>query len=257
VTPSAEPRDPWRLRLRHAVQREIGRLLSPLWIPGVAVLLRLVAGYRIEDAEALRAEFRRIRRETRGPLLICANHLTLIDSALIAWALGSPAWYLRHFRDLAWNLPERRNFAATPWSRALTYLLKCIPITRGGDRREVADALERVRYLLARGETALVFPEAGRTRTGRIEAGAAAWGVGRILGALPGCRVVCVYLRGEGQATYSDTPARGERFRGAVSCLEPKSEQRGVRRSVDLARQVVSHLMQMERDWFDARQRRR
>ncbi len=69
--------------------------------------------------------------------------------------------------------------------------------------------------------------------------------------------MLCVYLRGEGQTTYSDYPARGERFHGALSCLEPKSEQRGVRRSVELASQIVSLLIQMEGEWFDARERRR
>ena len=43
-------------------------------------------GWRIENAAEARAEFRRLRREG-GPLLVCANHLTMIDSALIAWAL--------------------------------------------------------------------------------------------------------------------------------------------------------------------------
>ena len=62
----------------------------------------------------------------------------MVDSAIIAWALGSPGWYLRHFSALPWNVPERRNFAASPSQRVLVYLMKCVPITRGGDRAEVA-----------------------------------------------------------------------------------------------------------------------
>src|SRR5207245_534912 len=88
---------PRRARLALELQRQISRLLSPLWIPGVAAVLWLALGYRVEGMERLRREFRRIRRQTRGPLLICANHLTMIDSAIVACALGSPGWYLLNF----------------------------------------------------------------------------------------------------------------------------------------------------------------
>ena len=43
----------------------------------------------------------------------------MVDSALIAWALGSPLWYVRHFAALPWNMPERRNFARSLVAAAL------------------------------------------------------------------------------------------------------------------------------------------
>ena len=246
------PLDPGdRTRLR--VQRAVSWLLAPLWAFVVTGLLRFGFGFRIEGVAAARARYRTLRAEGGGPLLVCPNHLTLIDSALVAWALGSPGWYVGHFSALPWNVPERRNFASSWWSGALVYVLKCLPITRGGDRREVAGVLARVAWLLERGDAVLLFPEAGRSRTGRIGVESAAWGVGRLVATVPGCRVLCVYLRGEGQRELSDLPRRGERFHVEVSLLEPKSDLAGLRRSMDLARQIASRLAEMEQGFFDAR----
>lgn len=242
------------MRLQHALQREAGRLLAPVWIPAAAGALRFVKGYRIEGQAELREQFRSIRRESTRPLLICANHLTLIDSFLVAWALA-PSWrYALGFGLLPWNTPESQNFAATPWQRVLAYLAKCIPITRGGRREEIARVLARVRYLLARGELALLFPEGGRSRSGRVELDSAAWGVGRVVAAVPGCRVLCVYMRGRGQRGYTRLPADGERFHVELACLEPKSDYGGVRKSLDFSRQIVAQLALMERSYLDGRQ---
>jgi hypothetical protein len=187
-------------------------------------------------------------------MLICANHLTLIDSFLVAWALGSGFYWLRHPDELPWNTPESTNFGKTWISRILIYVMKCISITRGGPREDVGVVLDRVKYLLLNGETALLFPEAGRSRSGRVEEDAAAWGVGRVIGAVPGCRVLCVYMRGRQQATWSDAPAKGDTLDVSLVCIEPKSDAKGVRRSRDLAKQVTGQLVRMEGDYFDARQ---
>lgn len=235
-----------RLVERHARQRRVSWLAAPFWIGLSVLVMRLYFGYRIANASALRAQYRAIRRQSDAPLLVCANHLTLIDSFLVAWSMGSPGYWLRHFDELPWNTPERTNFGRTWLARSLIFVAKCIPITRGGAREDVGDVLERVRYLLQQGETALLFPEAGRSRSGRVEESAAAWGVGRVVGSVPGCRVLCVYLRGRRQETWSDFPARGDVMEVSMSCIEPKSDSRGVRRSRDLAQQIVRELMRME-----------
>lgn len=238
----------------HALQRELGRLLAPLWIWAATFYLLGVRQYRIEELRESRRAFDRIRRENDAPILICANHLTLIDSMLVALALAS-SWRLSfHFNSMPWNTPERANFAAGLGQRIITYLAKCIPITRGGRREDVADVLNRVVYLTQRGELALVFPEGGRSRSGRVDVDAAAWGVGRVIAAIPECRVVCVYLRGRGQDSFGDLPAKGERFDVEVACIEPKSDFSGARRSRDLSRQVVAKLANMEEHYFDDRQ---
>ena len=238
------------MQRRHRVQRAVGWGVAPLWVPAAALVLRFGFGYRIADLRACRKSFARIRAESRAPLLICANHLTLIDSFLIAWALA-PSWrYALDFDLLPWNTPEETNFAATRTSRALVWFAKCIPIRRGGSREDAAAVLDRVRWLLGRGETALLFPEGGRSRSGRVAVDSAAWGVGRVVGAVPGCRVLCVYMRGDAQTSWSDYPARGDRLRVSLRCIEPTSDARGARRARDLAQQIVAELSRMEDEHF-------
>ncbi|MGH7855987.1 MAG: lysophospholipid acyltransferase family protein [Candidatus Binatia bacterium] len=240
-------------RLSLGIQRGVGWISSPAWALAVAGMQSLVMSWTIEDAEAARAEYRRIRSKG-GPLLICANHLTMVDSAIIAWALGSPASYVCDYAALPWNLPESRNFAATPLNHVLVYLMKCIPITRGSSREEVGRALAKIVWLLQNGETALVFPEGGRSRTGRVDVTAATYGAGRIVNAIGACRVLCVYLRGRGQETWGDVPARGESFRVLLDCFEPKSQQKGLRASIDVSRQILERLAALETRYFDGRE---
>ncbi|MCG8590498.1 MAG: 1-acyl-sn-glycerol-3-phosphate acyltransferase [Proteobacteria bacterium] len=236
------------------MQREVGRWIAPLWVPLSHLVLRFGFGYRIENLAAARARYRELRRQHPGPVLVCANHLTLVDSFLVAWALRSVWHYTLHWDGLPWNVPERTNFAAGPLSKCLAYLAKCIPITRGGDRREVASVLERVTRLTQEGEVALVFPEGGRSRSGHVETNRAAYGVGRIVNAIPGCQVICVYLRGRRQSGFGDFPVRGERFDVELSCIEPRSSKRGLRRSRDLVQQIVDELARLEKGVLDGRQ---
>lgn len=242
-----------RDRIALAVQRAVGRLLSPLWVPATVVLMRFGLGWRIRDAARTRRAYRELWRAQRGPLLLCANHLTLIDSAIIAWALGSWTWFLAHYAALPWNVPERRNFSTSLGSRVLVYLMKCVPVVRGGDRNEVTGVLARLTHLLRQGEAVLVFPEGGRSRTGRVDVENVTYGVGRVIAALPGCRVLCVYLRGEHQDEFSDLPARGERFGVRLATLEPTSTMTGMRAARDLAQQVVHALAELEREYFQER----
>jgi len=251
--PASVALDPETVR-RHALQRAVSVLAGPLWVTASVLVMRFHFRYRIANVARLRQQYRRIRSQTDAPMLVCANHLTLVDSFIIAWALGSGFYWLRHPDELPWNTPESTNFGRTWVSRLLIFLAKCIPITRGGAREEVGDVLERVKYLLGQGETALLFPEAGRSRSGRVEESAAAWGVGRIVGAVPGCRVLCVYMRGREQETWGDYPAKGDTMDVEIACIEPKSDAKGVRRSRDLAQQIVRQLIRMEEDYFDARQ---
>lgn len=249
---NAERSDPAMVR-RHALQRLVSVVAGPLSIGFSIFVMRFVLRYRIADVERIREQYRRIRGESKAPLLVCANHLTMVDSFLIAWALGSGTYWIFHPDELPWNTPERTNFGRTFLQRLFIFVAKCIPITRGGAREDVGEVLERVKYLLARGETACIFPEAGRSRTGRVEESAAAWGVGRIVGGVPGCRVLCVYMRGRKQVTFSVRPESGDTLDVSLACIEPKSDVRGVRRSRDLAGQIVRQLMQMEEEYFDAR----
>jgi len=253
VTPRPKPPLPPSARRKLALQREVSRLLSPLSIPLIGIALRWVLGYRIENLRDFRHAYRNICLERNGPLLICANHLTMIDSMVIGWALGSPWWYLKHFRTLPWNVPERSIFAATRIKRIAIYVLKCLPVERGGDRLEVTEVLARLTHVVSNREAALIFPEAGRSRTGRVDPDSVASGVGRIYRGVPNCTVICVYLRGDHQDGYSKVPVRGEIFRGSVSVIEPKTHFRGLRASRDVSRQIGGRLASMEQEYFDAR----
>jgi len=239
-------------RWRPTLQRAVSHALAPLTAPAVAGVLRLGLGYRIVGIAESRRRYREIHSGRQTPLLICANHLTLIDSALIAWALGSPWWYVWRFSALPWNVPEQANFAATRWQRALAYVFKCLPIARGGSREGIAEVLGRLGDVLETGDVGLVFPEGGRSRSGRVEEESAAYGVGRVVRSVEGCQVLCVYLRGDAQRSYSALPARGDRFRVALRVVEPKSHHGGLRGSRDVARQIVRVLAEMEREHFGA-----
>jgi 1-acyl-sn-glycerol-3-phosphate acyltransferase len=246
------PTDPMRTRMaaRHRIQRAVGRLLAPFWFPLVSLFLRFRFGCRIEDIAESRRFYRKVRSESGAPLLICANHLTLVDSFFIAQALSSNWRFALDFDSVPWNTPEEINFAATAWNRVLVYVAKCIPIRRGGQREDIKQVLERIVHLLSRGEVAVLFPEGGRSRSGRVETDTAGWGVGRVLAGLEGCRVLCIYMRGAAQATWSAYPARGDRLRVSLALIEPKSDARGVRRTQDLSMQVMGQLAQMEAQYF-------
>ena len=185
---------------------------------------------------------------------MCANHLTRVDSILIAIALGSPWRYVTRYGSLAWNTPAQENFANTWYMRVVVYLAKCVPVSRGGDRRAIGVVLSKITWLIGIGEVALIFPEGGRSRTGRVDADAVTYGVGRIVRALPDCRVLCVYLRGEEQKSYSFLPARKDRFRVSVQSMEPKTAMRGLRGSLDVSKQILTQLADMERRHFNDRQ---
>jgi 1-acyl-sn-glycerol-3-phosphate acyltransferase len=246
VSPAPSSELDLRPRLHLGIQREITRLISPISFLVIWIALRLVLGYRIENLHEVRRAYRGIWQKSDAPLLVCANHLTMIDSFLITWSLGSPVWFTWHFAAVPWNVPERVNFAATVWQRVLIYALKCLPIQRGGRRSEVAGVLTRLSYLLTRGDTALIFPEGGRSRTGRIEIESAATGVGRVIRSVPNCRVLCVYLRGRNQLGYSLMPARRDRFDVALAEIEPKTDASGLRASRNLALQVTRKLHELE-----------
>src|SRR5256885_11786846 len=96
-----------RDRLGLAVQRAAGRLLAPVWVPATVALMRFGLGWRIEGMAAARREYRSLCGAGDGPLLVFANHLTLIASPLIASALGSPGVFLVPSATLPWTLPER------------------------------------------------------------------------------------------------------------------------------------------------------
>jgi hypothetical protein len=209
--------------------------------------------YRILDHGRVRRAFRtEVEREgEQGPLLICANHLTLIDSLFIQWAIA-PGWELfGRPRLFGWNVPDKRNISKYVWTRVAGYLSKCIPIVRNGPPDEARRTLDKVAWLLNRGQTVVIFPEGGRTRIGKVDTTNFSYGVGRILQDVPSARVVCMFLRGVGQRAYSNYPKPGEQFFVRVKRIAPRTTLQGMRGARDLATQIVRQLSEMEAEYFE------
>jgi 1-acyl-sn-glycerol-3-phosphate acyltransferase len=234
-----------------AVQALLGRLAFPVVGPAAVFFMQRVRRNRIEGM----VEARRVYRAavaTGRPTLVCANHLTMYDSMFLHHAFGSTLDYLLDFRLFSWNVPAVENFARTPLWRALVYLGKCIPIDRAADDEHHKAILGKITYLVANGDVATIFPEGGRSRTGRVEVEQVTYGVGRILASLDRPQVICAYLRGEKQETYGQAPARGDRLHLRVEVIEPRTDHAGLRGARDLARQVIGKLHAMEQAHFQA-----
>jgi hypothetical protein len=113
--------------------------------------------------------------------------------------------------------------------------------------------LAKCTYLLGRKQRLLIFPEGSRSRTGQVNTENFSYGVGRFLdNDQEGMRVMCLYLRGDGQASYSTIPAFGERFTVLVDVFTPeKSALTGLRAQRDYAGQIIGRLSLMEERYFD------
>lgn len=230
----------------------IGRLMIFITAPLVVMAIK-AARYRVYDINAVRRRIRDLTATHRGPWLICANHLTLIDSVILAYAM-LPAWrYIFQYKLLPWNVPERMNFNRNPLVGLSCFLTKCIPVVRGGNRDAVRSAMGKCAYLLGKGENLMIFPEGTRSRDGRVNTAEFSYGTGRLFCGIPDCRVMCVYMRGDSQETYSNFPRYGETFTIAVEECRPETESRGLRGQRDCAAQIVKCLSEMEQRYFASR----
>ncbi|MBS0327202.1 MAG: 1-acyl-sn-glycerol-3-phosphate acyltransferase [Proteobacteria bacterium] len=245
------------LRLRSRLALRIQRLLSYAGLivsgPVLLAIYHLRFRYSAHGLREVRARYRALRAAHPGPLLICSNHLTLVDSIIQAIVLGSLWTYLRHPAALPWNLPEAKNYYHS-WSWRLTcYLGRCIPVERGASRERATFAQARMNYVLERGDAIAIFPEGKRSRDGRVDDRDFSYGVGQLLNQVPGAGVLCIYLRGMRFGGFADFPPAGERFYLQLEMLAPQSASHGLRRARDLSAQVIARIRKMEADYFAAR----
>ena len=232
------------------LQRIIACVAFPLVGSLAYLLMRWVMGYRILNLREFRRRYNELRRTSPGPILICANHLTKIDSVIINWSLASVWSHMCSFKFYPWNLPERERYAGNIFLRLICYLGSCIPVDRGGDRDKVRNALNKLIYLLKKENTVTLFPEGQRSRTGVVNSKDFSYGVGRLVKGVENCKVVCIYLRGAHQKSYGSIPRRGERFYLDLALIKPKSIYTGLRATRDIASQIVHKLEQMEKAYF-------
>ncbi len=241
-------RDTVRLRLQYLSGR------TAIWItaPLIVLLIKLI-GYRVRNLKKFREDIGVLFKEHPGPWIICANHLTLIDSVILAYAMFPASRYMITYRLLPWNLPEKRNFQRNVMVGLLCYLLKCVPVVRGGSRESVKGCLEKCDCLLERGENVMVFPEGTRSRSGRINTISFSYGPGRLAYNHPGSRVMCIYLRGERQKTFSNIPAPNERFFISVETCDAVCGLSGLRAHRERSRQIIEKLARMEVAYLNVR----
>jgi len=223
---------------------------APFVWPLVVAWMKYLRGYRVRDLGQIRRQARKLLTEGQGPVLICPNHLTYIDSLVVQWALTSLVQVWRSYRLFAWNVPELTNFYKKSWLRLGCYLGKCIPIVRGGDREQQNLVFEKLSYVLRQGELVMVFPEGSRSRTGRIDLENLAHGLGRMVKKIDHCRVLCVYIRGDRQDRKSVLPPAGQTFTVDMELIEPVSEQKGLRATQEIVLQIAHRLVDMEERYF-------
>lgn len=247
------PPIPVRDRLLLKVQRLLSFLFFPLVWAAATGWLRVGRRLTLADADAVRGRFAELVGGAAGPVVVCANHLTLVDSAILAWALAPLPSYLRHFRRMPWSVPEKTNFSHTVGWRVAMFLGKCVYVTRGGPREEVRRTLGKIAHLLRSGDLVCIFPEGGRSRTGRVDTEGFAYGVGQVLQEVPRANVLCVYLRGRDQEGFSDAPRRGDEYRVELEMFQPATASNGLRGARDLATQIVHRLAEMEERHFAER----
>jgi 1-acyl-sn-glycerol-3-phosphate acyltransferase len=233
-------------------QYMVGRLAIFAAAPLILLAIRL-AGYRINNLKELRQKVGRLMDGHPAPWLVCANHLTLIDSVILLYAMLPVSRHIVRFDLMPWNLPEQMNFSRNTFMRLVCYIAKCIPIHRGGDRESVKLIMEKCAYILGNGGNLMIFPEGTRSRTGHVNTRDFPYGTGRLFLKTPGCRVMCIYLRGEGQHTFSNFPKPGEKFDMTVEECFPKTSLKGLRAQRDCAGQIVRHLSKMEKKYYETR----
>jgi 1-acyl-sn-glycerol-3-phosphate acyltransferase len=93
----------------------------------------------------------------RGPAVIVANHLSLLD-ILVLYGL---------FRPFKWVAKD--ELFRVPFVGWNMWLNDCVPVKRGA-RESVRRMMDRCRRHLDRGTPMLIFPEGTRSRDGRLQA---------------------------------------------------------------------------------------
>ncbi|MFO7568792.1 MAG: lysophospholipid acyltransferase family protein [Smithellaceae bacterium] len=238
------------------LQEFLGRLAIIFVAPFYFLIARLM-NYRVRNLREVRRQCAEAFSAHKGPWIICANHLTMIDSFILSYAAFSLGGHVKQFKKLPWNLPERRNFQSNIFLALLCYLSKCIPIDRGGSREKMKKTLDKCIYLLRDNHTVMIFPEGGRSRTGRVDRDNFSYGVGRFVKDVENCKIMCMYLRGDKQRRYGMIPVWGEKFDAQMNVFTPMPlEGTGLRVQREYAAQIIDKLAQMEESYFDMRRER-
>jgi 1-acyl-sn-glycerol-3-phosphate acyltransferase len=241
-------------RLSVKLQNLIAQISVPFTFGAALLLLRGFLGYRWENLRAFRTKIRSLLDRQNGPVILCPNHLTMIDSLLLIWAM-TPAWRaLSKPRLFPWNTPEKKNFSHNALFRFFCYIGKCLPVVRQGPAHKTRVFMDKIKVLLAKGQSLMMFPEGTRSLSGRVDTKNFAYGIGKIIDDIrrEGLRpqILCLYLRGKHQTCKSAVPSRGDKFFIDAELVEPRTPHSGLRAARDLATQIVQRLAGMEAAYF-------
>ena len=235
---------------RLVVQRVVGNVLVFPVSSLLILFFKFVLGYKINNIKETRKHYKKIRKNTKLPLLICSNHLTLIDSLIIHWALASTWHYTISFKDLAWSIPDIVTSGRTIFTRAVSYIGKCIPIDRMGPPEHHKNVIKTILFILRLKHPVHIFPEGGRSRYPFIKPNDSRYGVGKIIQNLDRCNVLAVYMRGSRQKKYSDYPKKNNTFTLFFDIFEPKIKHYGLAEQRDVTLDIMDRLKKMEEEFF-------
>ncbi|APJ02871.1 lysophospholipid acyltransferase family protein [Silvanigrella aquatica] len=237
---------------RLLLQKVISFLLLIPFCYSIIFIFKYILRYRIENAKLIRKKFQEIIREP-SPLIICANHLTFIDSCLIIWALAPNYWYQFNYKYFSWNLPAGDFFGKKRRYRMIAFLTKCIFIHRDASPTHHNEILNICKRLLLKGEIITIFPEGKRSRSGRFDPSKMTYGVGKIIQSVPECRVLCIYVRGDKQETYSNYPLKNSNFYISMNIVTPKTALSGREGCSQIVTQIAKEIKSQEDKYFHSR----
>jgi 1-acyl-sn-glycerol-3-phosphate acyltransferase/phosphopantetheinyl transferase (holo-ACP synthase) len=251
---SLTPEDLSALRRQWRVSRAVAVPLSLF----VAATARLRFGYRLtRDIGRVRAEIWRKLDGHDGPVIWAANHLTLIDSFLVYWAVF-PMSRVTAERRIPWSTPEYTNYyrlggpLKSAFIRSLLYVCRCIPFLRGGEDAAAESwrqkAFDKCVWILREGGAVFVYPEAGRSRSGWFEARRPKDFLGKMALEVPSAKFLCVYLRSDAQLGTTVRPPEGSAFR--VVCDLIDGARPGETNPRAISQRLFDRLAELQKEWW-------
>jgi 1-acyl-sn-glycerol-3-phosphate acyltransferase len=239
-------------------------LISPLYSLFVWTALRFVFGVRLEGLAEFRRDLGRRLAEHRGPVIWTSNHLTHLDPWIIGWVLFpfskvAGSWLGgKADRSLPWFIGEEaiHRPEGRSWPQRLlgwaTYLGRALYVRRSGDDEAAAASRRtlpaRASWALRRSGWLGFFPEGRRSRSGWFDPGSPKPLIGELAQAAPGSAILCLYLRGERQRTWTAFPRRSETFRLRHDWIEPKGGSDET--PLELSRSVFERIGSLQEQWF-------
>lgn len=216
----------------------------------IIATFKYILGYKIRNIKEIRKQYSQLLKQDK-PLIICPNHLTMIDSVILHWAFAPIHRYVFNYRYFSWNVPAVESFKSNWINSSVTYLAKCIPIDRKGSKEHHEMVLTKMKYLIRKREPFTIFVEGGRSRIGRIDLDNVKYGIGKTVEDVGDCNILCVYLRGDHQKSFSTIPAKNETFTVAMEVIKPDlTTPRGLRNQRDISIRIMKKLKSLEDQYF-------